>query len=777
MSEQYPGGFITKTNPTVDGSTAKGLWTLSQAAGYAKQGLWPTVPAAPTIGTATAGNASASVAFTAPANIGSSAITSYTATSSPGAFTGTGASSPVTVSGLTNGTAYTFTVQATNGAGTGPASAASNSVTPVVPNYIEEVFSTYLYTGTGAARTITNGINLSANGGMVWGKVRSTAQGHIISDTVTGTQKGLTTNSTAAQYSDPQAITSFNSNGFTVGTTGEYNLNGATLASWTFRKQPKFFDIVTYTGNGVAGRTVAHNLGSVPGVMIVKCTDTAGEPWYVYHRSLGATKHILLNSTDAAQTNIEPWNNTEPTSTVFTLAQYNSSNGNGKSYVAYLFAHDAGGFGTTGADNVISCGSYVGNGVAGRTVTLGWEPQFIMIKASTDVYGWHMIDTMRGTSSSSTNLLSQNMVSANTNGAEFAQNYGALPTATGFYLNDSNNNGNGTGNTYIYIAIRRGPMAVPTLGTTVFGISARTGTNANATVTGGSGVDDAVFVKNRGAAVADLLSSRLTGTEYLVTSTTAAGVAAGVTILQANPWDVMDGVKVGTTSTITNASANTFVNYLFSRAPGFMDVVCWTGDGTQNRAIAHNLNAAPELIITKTRNNSGFSWFTYTAPTGLGGSVFINNTSELNTGAGANAWGSTAFNSSNFYISGPTAGYGGINGSGTTYVGYLFATLAGVSKVGSYTGTAALQTVACGFAAGARFVMIKRTDVVGDWYYWDSVRGLSSGNDPYLLMNSAAAEVTGTNYVDTDTTGFKVTAAAPAALNAVGGTYIFLAIA
>jgi len=133
MSEQYPGGFISKTEPTVNGSVARGMWTLSQAAGYAKQGLWPTVPAAPTIGTATAGDASASVTFTAPSNIGSAAITSYTVTSSPGGLTGTGASSPVTVSGLTNGTAYTFTVTATNGAGTGPASSPSGSVTPVKP--------------------------------------------------------------------------------------------------------------------------------------------------------------------------------------------------------------------------------------------------------------------------------------------------------------------------------------------------------------------------------------------------------------------------------------------------------------------------------------------------------------------------------------------------------------------------------------------------------------------------------------------------------------------
>jgi hypothetical protein len=114
---------------------------------------------------------------------------------------------------------------------------------------------------------------------------------------------------------------------------------------------------------------------------------------------------------------------------------------------------------------------------------------------------------------------------------------------------------------------------------------------------------------------------------------------------------------------------------------------------------------------------------------------------------------------------------------GGTFVTYLFATVAGVSKVGSYTGTGALQTINCGFTSGARFVMIKRTDSTGGWFYYDSVRGITSGNDPYLFFNVSDAQVTGTNYVDTDTTGFKVTAAAPVALNASGGTYLFLAIA
>jgi hypothetical protein len=153
----------------------------------------------------------------------------------------------------------------------------------------------------------------------------------------------------------------------------------------------------------------------------------------------------------------------------------------------------------------------------------------------------------------------------------------------------------------------------------------------------------------------------------------------------------------------------------------------------------------------------------------------LNSTSgKLNGGSLPSAVTSTTFNV------GSSTGYSSIanvNASGDTYICYLFATLAGVSKVGSYTGTGALQTVNCGFTSGARFVMIKRTDTSGDWFVYDSAQGISSGNDPYLRMNLDAVQVTGTNYVDTTSVGFQVTAAAPVGLNASGGTYIFLAIA
>lgn len=136
MSKKYPGGIIKGTPVVPTATAASGIWTACQAANYAKQGIWPRSPGAPTIGTATASGLSASITFTAPADTGSAAITTYTATSTPGSITGTSASSPVTVSGLTANTSYTFVVNATNGAGTGPSSAASNSVTATVPGWI-----------------------------------------------------------------------------------------------------------------------------------------------------------------------------------------------------------------------------------------------------------------------------------------------------------------------------------------------------------------------------------------------------------------------------------------------------------------------------------------------------------------------------------------------------------------------------------------------------------------------------------------------------------------
>jgi hypothetical protein len=638
----------------------------------------------------------------------------------------------------------------------------------VVPAYIEDVFSTFLYTGNGSTgQAINNGIDLSTKGGLVWARLRTIANDHHFFDTTRGQKSILWSNLTDANYVSSVNQVSYNTNGFSFLTSGDnaVNANGYAGVSWTFREQPKFFDVVTYTGDGTAGRTIAHSLGSVPGCIIVKQTNASAR-WVVYHRSLGATKYLQLDKTAVAQTYNGFWNDTSPTSTVFTVGNDSEINGSGSTYVAYIFAHDAGGFGLTGTDNVISCGSYTGNGTAGNAVTLGYEPQWVMIKR-TDTAGdnWLMQDIMRGIPNSGSSFY----LYANTSAAE--SDGGAptvIPTATGFTL-PSYGGWNASGGTFIYIAIRRGPMKVPTTGTSVFGISARTGTGANATVTGSAGVSDAVLVKNRGSAVASLFSSRLTGTGYLVTSATAAEVAAGTTILQANPWDVMDGVKVGTTSTITNASANTFINYLFDRAPSFFDVVCYTGTGSAT-TFSHNLQAVPELMIVKRRSTLR-SWAVYN---------FFNTATdfmslELTTASAADSslWNNTAPTSSVFTVNNAQS----VNASGSTYVAYLFATCAGVSKVFSYTGNGSSQTINCGFTGGARFVLIKRTDSTGDWYVWDTARGIVSGNDPHLSLNTTAAEVTTDDTIDTDSTGFVVNQVAATNVNVSSATYIGLAVA
>ena len=636
---------------------------------------------------------------------------------------------------------------------------------PVVPNYIEEVFSTWLYTGNGSTQTITNGIDLSTKGGLVWIKARNYAgTGQFFQDTVRGANQFLDSTATTASQDIPGVNTVFSTTGFSQNNNfASFNESGYNYVSWTFRKQPKFFDIVTYTGDGTDNRAIAHNLGSVPGCIIVK-SIAPGYAWTVKHRSLTASQYLILNDTAAAATGFNPWS-INPTSSVFYVNGSASSltNGTGATYVAYLFAHDAGGFGLTGTDNVISCGSFTTDGSGNATVSLGYEPQWVMIKASTAVQSWYIEDNMRAFNLTSRAILFPNLTNAEATGATAY----LAPNSTGFAAVNGQLNAS---TTYIYIAIRRGPMKVPTSGTSVFGMSARSGTGANATVTGSAGVSDAVLIKNRGSAVASLFSSRLSGTNYLATSSTSSFSPAGSTILQDNPWDVMNGVKVGTTSTITNASGNTYINYLFNRAPTFMDIICYRGTGA-NTTQSHNLGVVPELVIVRARDNTN-NWQVYNAAGGVGNNLLLNTTQEYQGGSPVSTLTSTsvrfAYDADYLFD---------CSGSGVNYVSYLFATCAGVSKVGSYTGTATTQIINCGFTAGARFVLIKRTDSTGDWYVWDSARGIIPSNDPYLLINSTAAEVTGTDYVDTTAVGFELSSTAPAALNANGGTFIFLAIA
>jgi hypothetical protein len=625
-----------------------------------------------------------------------------------------------------------------------------------VPKYIEDYFSTFLFTGNASTQTINNGIDLAGKGGLVWTKNRTNAYDNYLYDTARGVNKLLLSNNSIDQQSTANTLTAFNSNGFTLGNNDYGNItNGAAAVSWTWAKAPKFFDVVTYTGNGAATRAISHSLASTPGFVVIKETSSA-DNWHAWHRSFASfSTYILLNTTGGSTTAGGTTIFKGMSSTDFTIGSDGGVNANGSTYVAYLFAHNAGGFGLTGTDNVISCGSFTTDGSGNFSVNLGYEPQWMMIKCSSDAQDWQMFDNMRGLVTQPTAATAR--LTPNTSAVENSTTNDLGPTSTGF-----ESIGNyGASRTYIYIAIRRGPMKVPTSGTSVFAPSFNGQTSTDYLAYLGQPTD--FWIRNDRAGSDHNARSRLTGGGYLLTNSTAAEGTQAI-----NWWDNQFGVgEVGTTYGYSTG----IVNYLFRRAPSFFDEVCYTGTGSATTQ-AHNLGVVPEMMIVKGRTNT-FSWFVYQEDLTTANQSFLTLNTDSAVSTGSAVWNSTSPTSSVFSIGSANA----INQSGQTYVAYLFATCAGVSKVGSYTGTATTNQIDCGFTAGSRFVLIKRTDSTGDWYVWDSARGIVAGNDPYLLLNSTAAEVTSTDYIDTYSAGFEISSTAPAAINASGGSYLFLAIA
>lgn len=309
---------------------------------------------------------------------------------------------------------------------------------------VSDTFSTDLYTGNGSTQTITNGIDLSGEGGLVWLKVRNASGSNFLRDTARGGNKLLITDSTGAeQTTDSYPVGNglqFNADGFSLGPGGAQNASGFTFASWTFRKAPAFFDVVTYTGNGINGRSIPHNLGVEPGMIVVKRIDGVRD-WHVYHRSTGLGSYLILNSTSGAQDNTNFW--TSHTSDTFGVKV--NTNDNGFAYVAYLFAHDETPEGT------IRCGSYTGNGSAtGPVISLGWEPQWLLVKSASSPGAWVLYDNERSLSNPRDRYLLANSPQAETQLASLGVDF----ISTGFQPRGSDGSINQNGVSYIYMAIR-----------------------------------------------------------------------------------------------------------------------------------------------------------------------------------------------------------------------------------------------------------------------------------------------------------------------------------
>jgi hypothetical protein len=378
---------------------------------------------------------------------------------------------------------------------------------------------------------------------------------------------------------------------------------------------------------------------------------------------------------------------------------------------------------------------------------LGWEPQWLLVKRTNSTGSWFIFDTMRGLVTGG----ADQRLSPNANYAESAyDNYEV--TATGF--KDVGSNANAP---FIYIAIRRGPMRQPESGTEVF----------------------AVDIGSNSPPYPEFGAPRRVGTRLLQgyaldTSSTAAQAAVST-----YKFDYMDGW-------FSSDSAN--ISHMFRRAPGFFDVVAFSGDGTNGRTVPHNLGVTPEMVIIKRRTNNGSGdfdaehWAVWHPALNSNSIVYLSKNSGQ-VGYAADSYypryATLTGNSpeSQIYLGVLSYGVGWTNSATETYVAYLFATLAGVSKVGSYTGNGSSQTINCGFTSGARFVLIKRTNSTGDWYVWDTARGIVAGNDPHLSLNTTAAQVTTNDSIDPDSSGFIVNQVSATNVNVSSSSYIFLAIA
>ena len=334
-----------------------------------------------------------------------------------------------------------------------------------------DFFNTKLYTGNDGTQSVT-GVGFKPD--WIWIKTRAQSNNSTVFDIVRGVTKRLRINQSNAENTS-SGVTSFNSDGFTVGSDSAGN--SGTMVAWNWKAGTSFtndasgtgigtidsagsfndtsgFSIVTYTGNGSSGASVKHGMNQKPAMLIVKDRDASNEGWLVYHQKLGATKYLRLNETGAAASGSAYWNNTLPTSSVFTIGNNDVINKSGDDYVGYCFAEKPG---------YSKFGEYRGNSSDdGTFVYTGFKTAFVIFRrSSASSSNWVMQDNKRVNFSTGTNENSYSLKS-NTDAAEVTNESEIDLLSNGFKFRNAITDNNADGSDYIYMAFAENPFVTST---------------------------------------------------------------------------------------------------------------------------------------------------------------------------------------------------------------------------------------------------------------------------------------------------------------------------
>jgi len=330
-----------------------------------------------------------------------------------------------------------------------------------------DYFNTKLYTGNGSNNTSITGVGFQPD--WVWVKARNIEYGHKLFDVVRGQGKRLSTNDANAESTVTNELTSFNSDGFTTNNNNGMNENNRPYVAWNWLaangtasntagtinstvsvNTTAGFSVVGYTGTATSGVTIGHGLGVKPNMIIVKNRGPDAANWQVYHSFLGATKYLGLNENNASVTSNTRWNNTEPTTSVFTLGSSGDVVGDssGETFIAYCFAEKQG---------YSKFGNYVGNGSTdGTFIYTGFSTAFIMVKSTSSSGQWFMFDNKReGYNPENDRLIADvGDAEADPGQTDFLSN--------GFKMRFTSGNANGSGVSYIYMAFAENPFVTST---------------------------------------------------------------------------------------------------------------------------------------------------------------------------------------------------------------------------------------------------------------------------------------------------------------------------